>query len=1728
MTPGVIDSEMAYTVPTGGTASLSGSAEAAEGSNYTFAVNVENMGVVVSANAVMNGKAYPLTYADGVFLGQIEAADFAGLASFEVSAELSDGVNNVQTNTIQVSVVSSDPTPVEKELSSPIQITEIIPNTANEGTGSDVFEYFELYNSSTMNVYLDNYHFLYDNGSSVTEWKLNEEGSVLGAGETAVVWVRNDAVIGNDYTADNFRTQYGIGEDVQVLSVNSGGFSNSGTRRMSLATATDETLYTVEYTAGNSSDGSIGEGESITFVYDGDVITTAYDGSGTPGVVADGSVIGSYIIPSVVESPSVTVHAPEEITSDSAWTAEITDSNLGKILSAVMTITAGETTLTKEMTVVNGVITGTVDYDEVKDVERFFYNIRVTDGVNTASVGGGADVGTAVQVDQSKAPALVITEIMPDTDNVEGSDAYEFIELYNNSNRDIDLKDYKLYYNYPDNGDDSDVIWWQTNKSKVLKSGDTLVFWVKNGANDALTPGDFNNQFGTSLDSEHLIEISSAGMANGSARGLKIATNVKDVIDYVTYNMDGKDNTSSSTSIRYQNTYQNGAFTTSLVSDDETPNPGMVTDAEKPAYQAELPESASAPAVTDHTENSFNNELETFAFTVEATSPESTIKTVRLFLKDNNAAEYEVFNLLRSNGDFFTKELAGVDLLNKRFFTYCFEISDGYNTVTTPETTIENSDAPSVGDRVNVTDGQYAKGELTLIGTGDNLVIDGKDYTSEATKSVFEDATIAFDASQTDVFFKNAVACGNDVIGVFNEGTYAEWRTYTYPVDEKYINSETGQITLAFHAGNKANNLEHNVENNDDFVLKNIRLVLPDGVTLKPVSYKSIAGIGAVDHNENNWKPGIENAVEMNGVTSETEINMGDGTTKTEILYVTFRAAPESLDALRYVLDTTQLVDGAHTVTSGSASAAFIVDNTAPVITSTVEDGAAYFELPVNVTVSDAIAPDGVNQEIYLDGEAITLPYTVSYEQDGAGEHVLTVRAMDAAGNEQVQSWNFSINEVDAEVTGLQPGDGTIVSADPTLSVTAADPNGLDMNVRFLAGERLTLDDGITSTTGTANTSGTTNAVSGSPTEGDGFPYEVFEITVPDNIGNATSIEAVWSGTSNNTKTKMYVYNTVTNSYEETEAEQGVDGEQMTLVADIDLADHVIDGKVRVMVQNGEGYTPTQYAEGETGENATYNEKDTPRDQYDFTLAVESDTQYYNEDYDGNPSQDVDGSYQYQLDIHNWVLNNRERMNIQYMFHDGDIIDDEPLIPEWENADNAYKMLDEAGMPYGVLAGNHDVGHLSGDYTNFSKYFGAWRYENNPWYGESYKDNRGHYDLITVDGIDFIMVYMGWGVGDEEIAWMNEVLAQYPERKAILNFHEYLLASGGLGEEPQRIHDEVVAANPNVVMVLSGHYHNAQKITESFDDNGDGVTDRTVYQMLFDYQGLAQGGMGYMRLMHFDNDRKEITIRTYSPSLDDYNAKDETDIGDVGGINGEEEFTIPYDALGITRSTKTLITNSFMANVYGDKEIGSVNGVKSGETASLTMTNAANGTYGWYAEITNSNGGLTRSDVSYVVVDKKETAPVITLPSVENNRLVLNEVFDPMEGVSAMDYTGKDITSKVKVTAAAANGAARAVLDPASISSAVGTYTLTYSVTDDYGNSNTAVRTVTVYASETTDPNQPGGGSGTADQPSASTDEKKDVETGIYDNPAGSLFTAVGALCAAAIILKKKKEEEEN
>lgn len=1031
-------------------------------------------------------------------------------------------------------------------------------------------------------------------------------------------------------------------------------------------------------------------------------------------------------------------------------------------------------------------------------------------------------------------------------------------------------------------------------------------------------------------------------MANGSARALRLTTRTKEQVDFVAYNMvTGVKDPHADKGITYR--YDAISNKTLMLANDAEPTPGAVTAEESPMH-AEVHIPDEEPTINNQTVAEFQND-EGVTFSVQASSGMGSVKRVVLQVKDNTMEEYENYNLLKNgDSDVFQKSMEAVDLYGKKYFDYRFIISDGFHTVVTEEKRITSTSSQEDTLRFEMEknqykseDNQYLSGETSIITTGDQFLLDEKDITAENVSSIAGNAKILIDVSQTDTFFKNAIAIGDNVIGIFNEGTYENWATVGYDVDASYF-VKGDSLTIDIHAGNKANPLEHNEENNDDFVVKNIRLVLPDGRTLRAKGYEN----------------------------PETIINMGDSAGKIEILHAKFTAPDAAYQAIRYDVDTNTLADGEHVFTAKAGEEerrlTVHVDNTPAEIISNITDGEV---CKGTYTIEPSFVEEGSGVSSVtakLDGKKIELPYEFRSLEMTAGEQ-----------QEKIETLN-------------------------------------------------------------------------------GFPYQQFEIQVGETVTENDQIQVKWKGNSNSEKTKLYVYSVVTGKWDLVETKSTEEDGKKSLTALISLKEHIENGKVKVMVQSGEGYTPIQYGEGAAAlpsDNPNVkaeNEKETPRNQYDFTFAVESDTQYYNEDYVGNPQKDVDGKYQYQLDIHDWIIANQPRMNIQYLFHDGDIIDDEPLIPEWENADNAYKKLDDAGIPYGILAGNHDVGHLSGDYTNYCKYFGASRYENRPWYGGNNKDNRQHYDLITVGGIDFIMLYTGWGIEDEEIDWMNEVLSQYPERKAILNFHEYLLASGGLGEEPQWVYDEVVSKNPNVCMVLSGHYHNAQTVVSHFDDDGDGIAERNVYQMLFDYQGLAEGGMGYMRLMHFDLDGQRIVVRTYSPSLDDYDAKDNSNLGGEA-IVGEEDFEIPFEELGIVSKEKVLSTTDLDVNVYTDQVIGKVENVESGSKAEYTWKDATNGVYGWYAEIKDDFGGKVCTDVRYFSLNRDITAPVITLP--EKNEIMQDAEFTIMDGVTAIDDRDGDLTSAIKTSGAFD------IHTP-------GMYTIDYTVSDSSVNEAQATRNITV------------------------------------------------------------------
>jgi 3',5'-cyclic AMP phosphodiesterase CpdA len=230
--------------------------------------------------------------------------------------------------------------------------------------------------------------------------------------------------------------------------------------------------------------------------------------------------------------------------------------------------------------------------------------------------------------------------------------------------------------------------------------------------------------------------------------------------------------------------------------------------------------------------------------------------------------------------------------------------------------------------------------------------------------------------------------------------------------------------------------------------------------------------------------------------------------------------------------------------------------------------------------------------------------------------------------------------------------------------------------------------------------------------------------------------------------------------------------------------------------------------------------------------------------------------------------------------------------------------LDVAKIPYGVIPGNHDKGD---DFKQYQRYFGENRFFEKYYYGESYRNNHGHYDLISVNGKDYVFLYMGWDVEAKEIEWMNKVLKRYSDRTAILAFHEYLEKDGERSHQGNEIFEKVVVPNKNVVAVLCGHFHNSELLVDELDDNFDGIIDRKVYQLLADYQKGPKGGNGFIRLLHIDEETNSIDVQTYSPHLDQYFYYD------PDKYPGKDAFSMDID---VKRTDKMIATSYFEVNVY--------------------------------------------------------------------------------------------------------------------------------------------------------------------------------------------------------------------
>ncbi|GHH75501.1 metallophosphoesterase [Promicromonospora soli] len=905
---------------------------------------------------------------------------------------------------------------------------------------------------------------------------------------------------------------------------------------------------------------------------------------------------------------------------------------------------------------------------------------------------------------------------------------------------------------------------------------------------------------------------------------------------------------------------------------------------------------------------------------------------------------------------------------------------------TTHQVRVNN--APAGAPRLTPVDGTLANGTVTVTGarpadedgatTG--LTVDGEAVEATATLG-FGDAAFSFNVGSNAVDGQAANLLVVNGIETPMGGSYASQRA-DVAIPNEWL--RPGENTVKVVTGTFAGDC-----NRDDFTISNLALTPAVGTA---------AGVGL--------KPSYA---------------MGDGTcgssgTALREITVTFTVdAPAR--GLRADVDTATLPDGEHelaaTSTTGeTATRALFTDNTGPALVSaTPADGDRLTSsVPLAVSVDDA---SGVVQgpDVTLDGEEIAQGDPVGPGLS-AGNHTLAVSATDGLGNEVTHEIAIVSAGIPDAPANLAPASGTSgVRSAATLEATVAEPDGGDVTARFSAAEILTPSAAWQGEAGAVPTDLTvpgqaqlsTRALApgdgrsaASPTSRD-VTYQRFDVPVR---GRVEAPVLRWEGVADPARlVSLRAWNPETDAWDVVASARGaVDGG--TVLEGTVTRDYVDDGMVHAMVTGEDPFAD----DIDAGDPNGFADPDA----YDFSMVHYTDTQYLSE---GAVEQETAEERAVwakgYTGVMDWIVDNAEQRKIAYVAHTGDITEtnirafppelEDQVIGEFDFASEAQGRIDAAGIPNGVVAGNHD--NQSG--TNpelYDRYFGPQRYEevSEGWadasYGGTMKpgSNENHYDLFSAGGLDFVVVGLSYGVTRDEAEWAASIFDRYSDRNGILLTHDYLEPSSSPdgrganfgGSDGPLLYNLLVRDNPNVFMVLAGHRHGVGTNVRPpvIGDIGGGVVellaDYQFYTVSADQLGLTriggynpadrlQFGASFFRMLQFDVDRGEVSVDTYSPLLGEFGA---TEYDTEHRYNGlEDNMVLPVDLTSRTTS----FTTDFVVLYDPRYEIGE-DTVSSGEVASVRWTGLKpDRTYAWFVTARTSGGGATTASPAYFTTARR-------------------------------------------------------------------------------------------------------------------------------------------------------------
>ncbi len=265
-----------------------------------------------------------------------------------------------------------------------------------------------------------------------------------------------------------------------------------------------------------------------------------------------------------------------------------------------------------------------------------------------------------------------------------------------------------------------------------------------------------------------------------------------------------------------------------------------------------------------------------------------------------------------------------------------------------------------------------------------------------------------------------------------------------------------------------------------------------------------------------------------------------------------------------------------------------------------------------------------------------------------------------------------------------------------------------------------------------------------------------------------------------------------------------------------------------------------------------------------FTVALLPDTQNYAEKFPDTYAAQT-----------KWIVSRQDPDNIRFAIHLGDIVQHAHVEKEWEAADRAHRVLDGV-VPYSVTPGNHDLDQVDKKLTRgttlYDKYFGPDRFKECAWYGGHMgKSNANSYCTFDGGGMKFMVLSLEYAPSDAAIAWAAEVVDAHKDHRVILATHYHMRADkrgkgkslgGYIGDD---LWERFIRKHENIFMVVSGHVLGVNHQT-STNDAG-----RPVHEILCDYQGLPNGGDGWLQTLRFVPAKNAIYVDSYSPVVDKHN-----------------------------------------------------------------------------------------------------------------------------------------------------------------------------------------------------------------------------------------------------------------